>query len=192
MNKWVTLVYVLSRFWVSKWHPKILQWHPKFSNLDIVLPCIKVKRVEESMCSSTWLLAVAIATDGCNVIGRHNSLSQKYEAKLANMLSVHSHAHRLASASYYTAAELYNMVCETAKAFQCNYGSVLLFHRCDRLTWRCIRVQWRQKVGSCSVHAKQGSCRVRKQWEIGMRFSVHWSTCQRVKTMQCALFYCDL
>ena len=20
----------LSRFWVSKWHPKILQWHPKF------------------------------------------------------------------------------------------------------------------------------------------------------------------
>jgi len=34
------------------------------------------------MCSSTWLLAVAIATDGCNVIGRHNSLSQKYEAKL--------------------------------------------------------------------------------------------------------------
>jgi len=35
-----------------------------------------------------------------------------------------------------------------------------MFHRCDRLAWRCIRLQWRQKVVSCSAHAKQGSCRV--------------------------------
>jgi len=29
---------------------------------------------------------------------------------------------------------------ETAKAFSCNYGNVLLFHRLDQLAWRCIRL----------------------------------------------------
>jgi len=34
----------------------------------------------------------------------------------------------------------------------------------------CIKLQWRQKVGSCSAHAKQGGYRVRQQWELGVRF----------------------
>jgi len=59
---------------------------------------------------------VAIATDGCNVIGRHNFLAQKLEAKIVSLVSVHSHAHRFASTSCYTAVDLYSMVYETAKA----------------------------------------------------------------------------
>ena len=61
-------------------------------------------------------LHVAIATDGCNVIGRHNFLAQTSEAKIVSLISVHSHAHHFASASYYTATDLYSVVYETAKA----------------------------------------------------------------------------
>jgi len=35
---------------------------------------------------------------------------------------------------------LYSVVYEAAKTLQCNYGSALVFHRCDRLAWRCIRL----------------------------------------------------
>jgi len=59
---------------------------------------------------------VAIATDGYNVIGRYIFLAQKLEAKIVSLVSVHCHEHRLASASYNTAADLYSMVYETAKA----------------------------------------------------------------------------
>ena len=79
-------------------------------------------------------LHVTIATDVCNVTGRLNFLAQKLEAKIVSSVTVHCHAHRLALDSYYTAAHLYSMVYETAKAFYCNYGSVLLFWRCDRLS----------------------------------------------------------
>ena len=37
---------------------------------------------------------MAVATDGCNVIGRHNFLAQKLEATILSLVSVHSHAHR--------------------------------------------------------------------------------------------------
>jgi len=50
---------------------------------------------------------------------------------------------RTASASYYTAAGLYSMLYETAKALSCGCENVLLFHRCDQLSWRCIKLQWR-------------------------------------------------
>jgi len=53
---------------------------------------------------------MAIATDGCNVIGRLNFLAQKLEAKIVSLVTVHCHAHRLALASYYTAADLYSVV----------------------------------------------------------------------------------
>jgi len=42
-------------FWVSKWHPKILQWHPKFWKPRCGF-AFEVKRFEESMFSCTWLL----------------------------------------------------------------------------------------------------------------------------------------
>jgi len=53
---------------------------------------------------------MAIATDGCNVIGRLNFLAQKLEAKSVSLVTVYCHPHRPALASYYTAAELYNIV----------------------------------------------------------------------------------
>jgi len=53
--------------WVSKWHPKILQWHPKFwkPRHGFALYWSKM----------TWgskhvFLHMAIASDGCNIIGR--------------------------------------------------------------------------------------------------------------------------
>jgi len=58
----------------------------------------------------------------------------------------------------------------------------------------CITLSWRQKVGGCSAHAKHGGCRMRQQWELGVRFWLfgpHWSSCQKIEMMQCALFYCD-
>jgi len=43
---------------------------------------------------------MAIATDGCNVIGRHNFQAQKLEAKIVSLVSVHSHAHHLSLLLY--------------------------------------------------------------------------------------------
>ena len=40
---------------------------------------------------------MAIATDGCNVIGRHIFLKQKLEAKIVSLVSVHCHTMRTAS-----------------------------------------------------------------------------------------------
>ena len=36
---------------------------------------------------------MAIATDGCNVIGRHNFLAQKLEAEIVSLVSAHCRAH---------------------------------------------------------------------------------------------------
>jgi len=59
---------------------------------------------------------MAIATDGCNVIGWHIFLAQKLEAKIVSWVFVRCHKRRLALASYYTATDLYGMVYETTKA----------------------------------------------------------------------------
>jgi len=96
----------LSRFWVSKWHPKF--WNPRYGSALYWSKTIWRKHA---------FLNVAIATDGCNVIGRRNFLVQKLEAKIVRMVIVHCHTHRLASTCYYTAAELYSMLYETSKAF---------------------------------------------------------------------------
>jgi len=45
-------------------------------------------------------LNMAIATDGCNVIGRHKLLAQKLEAKILSLVSVHCHAHRFSLLLY--------------------------------------------------------------------------------------------
>jgi len=58
-----------------------------------------------------------------------------------------------------------------------------------------IKLQWRQKFGSCSVHAKQAGCWERQQKKHRVRFWLfgpRWSSCQKIKMMQCALFYYDL
>jgi len=98
---------------LSKWHPKILPRHPKFWKPKYVFAL----HWNKTIWGKHVFLHVVIATDGCNVIGRHNFLAQKLEAKIVSMVSVYCHAHRLASACYYTAADLYSTVYETAKAF---------------------------------------------------------------------------
>ena len=102
----------LSRFWVSKWRSKILQWHPKFWKPRYGIAFYS----SQTIWGKHVFLHVAIATDSCNVIGRYNFLAQKLEGKIVNLVSVNCHAHRLALASYYTAAVLCRMVYETAKA----------------------------------------------------------------------------
>jgi len=82
-----------------------------YENLDMVLPCIEVKRFEIRI-----FPARGYCKGGCNVMKRHNFLAQKLEAKIVHLVSVHCHAHRFTLASYYTAADLYSMVYETAKA----------------------------------------------------------------------------
>jgi len=50
------------------------------------------------------------------------------------------------------------------------------------------------KRSAIAAYAKQGFCRLRQQWELGERFWLfgpHWSSCQKLKMMQCALFYCQ-
>jgi len=141
-------------FWMSKWHPKILQWHPKFWKPRYGFALYWSKTIWGKYA----FLHVAIATDGWNVIGRRNFLAQKLETKTVSMVSVHCHAHHLTSAYYYAAAYLCSLVYETAKGLACNYEGVLLFHRCDWLAWRCIRLQWRQKIGTRQL---QRACKTR-------------------------------
>jgi len=51
----------------------------------VILPCIEAKRFEEKHAFPQ----MAIATGGCNVVGRHNFLAQKLEAKNVSLVSVH-------------------------------------------------------------------------------------------------------
>jgi len=58
---------------------------------------------------------VVIATDDCRVTGRHIFSGAEVVGKnLKYGVSVHCHAHHLASACYFPAADLYSMVYEIA------------------------------------------------------------------------------
>jgi len=107
------------------------------------------------------------------------------------MLSANCHAHRLASACCYTAVDLYSVrKCESTlmQSWKCFAVSPL---QSACLEMHETIVQWRQKVGSCSAYAKQGSCRVRQLWELGVRFWLfgqHWNSCEKQKVMHRAFF----
>jgi len=75
-------------------------------------------------------MAVVIFYEATIFVGR------KLEAKIISRLYVHCHAHRLDSACYYTAADLYSMVYETAKALSMQLWKCFTFCRCDQLAWR--------------------------------------------------------
>jgi len=113
---------------------------------------------------------VAIATDGCNVIGQHNFLVQKLKAKIVSLVSVHCHAHRLASASYNTAADLYSMVCETAK--HCNTIMTECFtvsplpSPCLAMHETIIKTQGRRLQRSCKTRWFSSEATVRARGEI--------------------------
>jgi len=61
----------------------------------------------------------------------------------------------------------------------CNYRSVLLFHRCNRFAWRCIKLQW-QNVGSCNAHSKQGGCQVRQSVRIKSEILAIWAALKQL------------
>jgi len=180
----------LSRFWVSKWHPKILKWHPKFWKPRYGFALYWSKTIWDKHI----FLHVAIAADGCNVIGRHNFLMQKLEAKIVSLVSVHYHAHHFTPASITILPQICTVWCTK---LQKHFNAIMEVFYCFTVAigLPVDASQWRQKVHSCSVHAKQGDCRVRQQWELGVKFwlfRLHWSSCQKIKMMQCALFYCNL
>ena len=50
------------------------------------------------------------------------------------------------------------------------------------------------KKSAVAARIQKGGCRVRQQWELGVRFwpfGPHCSSCQKIKMMRCALFHCD-
>ena len=174
----------LSHFWVSKLHPKILQWHPKFWKPRYGFALYGSKTIWRKHA----FLHVATASDGYNIIGWHNFLAQMVEAKIASMVSVRCHAQRLASACYFPAADLYSRCLKLRKHFNATVKVLYCFTVAISLPGAASDLQWRQKVGSCSAHGKQGGCRVFVRfWLLGLR----WSSCQKTKTMQCALLCCD-
>jgi len=114
--------------WTTEWLLPV--FFKPFLGVKMTPEILKAKRHEFALYSSETILgkhvflhvviAVAVA-----MIGRHNSLAQKLEAEIIRMVSLHCHAHHLASACCYTTADLYSMVYETAKA--------LLMH-----LWKCF------------------------------------------------------
>ena len=134
-------------------------------------------------CDVGWYIH---ATNSCNVIDRHNFLAQKLEAKIVRMVSVHYHVHRLVSACYYAAADLYSLVYELRKHFHAIMEVFYCFPVAIDLPGDALDYNEDKKAGSCSAHAKQGGCRVRQQCEHGVRFWLfgpHWSRCQKIKMM---------
>jgi len=80
-NSYILKQCFLSRFSVLKWHPKILQWHHKFWKPRYGFAMYWSKTISDKHV----FLHVAIATGGCNVLGRRNfwwrswrSLAQKF------------------------------------------------------------------------------------------------------------------
>jgi len=123
----------------------------------MVLPCIEVKRFEK-----TCFPAREYCNMGCNDRPTQFSSAEVGTGNYKNGTCALSYAPPLFGLLLYCRRFVQYGVrnCESTS----NYGSVLLFHLCDRFSWRGIRLQWRrrQKVGGCSAHATQGGCRVRQ------------------------------
>jgi len=125
-------------------------------SLDMVLLCIEAKQFEESMFSCTWPLQQTAAMLQADTISGAEVGSENCKFGICALSCAPLHLRpQLLYCRRFVQYGVRN--CEST----CNCGSVLLFHRCDRLACRCIRLHWRQKVGSCSAHAKQDGCRVR-------------------------------
>jgi len=77
------------------------------------------------------------------MIGRHNSLAQKLEAEIIRMASLRCHAHRLASACCYTAADLYSTEDETAKALSMHLWKSFIV---SRLRSACLAMHQTTKL----------------------------------------------
>jgi len=171
-----------SRLWVSKWHPKILQWHPKFWNLDLVLTCIEVKRIEESMFSCTWLLQQTAA----NI---RNFLSQKLEAKIVSLVFVHCHAHRFGLSLCCRRFVQYGVRnCESTlmQLWKCFTVSPLR-SACLPMHQTTMKTKDRQLQCACKTRWLSRVATVRAMGVRFWLFGPHWISCQKIKMMQCGL-----
>ena len=141
-------VSVLSRFWVSKLHPK---YHNDTLNFGR----------DKTIWGKHVFLRVATGTDGAAaMIVRHSSLAQKLKAEIVTMVCMHCHVHRLALSCCYT-ADLYAVrKCESTllQIWKCFAASPL---RSACLAMHQTSMKTR-KVGDCSAHVNQGGFRVRQ------------------------------
>ena len=156
----------LSRFWVSKWHLKILQWHPKFWKPRHGFALYWSKTI--------WggkhvFLHMAVATDGCNVTGWLNFLAQKLEAKIVCLVTVHCHAHRLAW-PLTTLPHICTVLCVRNCKKHLNAIMEVFFD--VAIGWWCIKLQWRQQVGSCSAHARCKTRWLSSEAAVGARCEI--------------------
>ena len=156
---------------MSKWHPKILQRHPKFRKPRYVFALHRSKMI--------WgkhvFLRVAIATDICNVISQLNFLAQKLKAKIVSMVSVHCHEYRLASACYYTAADLYSVACETAKALAIMkvfyYFTVAI--GLPYMHQTTMKTKGRQLQRACKARRLSSEATARAEWDFDYLYLGH-------------------
>ena len=153
----------LSRFWLSKWPPKILQWHLKFwkSRYGFALNWSK------TIWDKHAFLHVAIATWDA-MKGRHNSLAQKLEAEIVRMVYVHCHAHSLASACFCTAANLYSVrKCESTlmQLWKCSTVSPLR-SACLAMHQTTMKTKDRQLQRACRTRWLSSEATVRARSEI--------------------------
>jgi len=180
----------LSRFWVSKWF-----WNDtlNFENQEVVLPCIEVKRFEESMFSCTWLLQQTAAMLQAETIFWFRSWKRKlqvwYLCTVMHIVSLRPAAilPQICTVWCTKLRKQFNAIMD--EVFYCFITAIGFPGDTSDNT-----LQWRKKICSCSAHAKQGGCRVRQKWELEVRFWLfgpHWSSCQKIKMVQCALFYWD-
>ena len=111
------------------------------------------------------------------------------------MLSVRCNAPRLGLSLYCRRFVQHGVRnCESTLMQLWKCFAVSMGRRCDLLAWRCIRLQWRkcrQLQRACKTTCLQSKVTVRASSAV-LAIWVAWSSCQKIKMMQCALFYCDL
>jgi len=130
---------------------------------------------------------MAIATDGWNVMGWHNFLVLKLEAKIVSLVSVHSHAHhftiqlQICTVWDTKLRKHFNAIVEvfSVSLFR---SACLVMHQTTMKTkgWQlqhAYKARW--LLSEATVRA------VRRFWLFGP----HWSSCQEIKMMQCVLFH---
>ena len=159
----------LSRFWVSKWHPKILQSHPKIWKPRYGFALYWSKTI--------WggkhvFLHVAVAADGFNVIGRHNFLVQKLEAEIVTYNLWVWYLCIAMRTTLLRPLTILPQICTLCCAkLRKHFNAVMEVFSCFTIRSTCLVMQQTamkikgRQLQACSAHAKQG-CRVRAGSEI--------------------------
>ena len=170
----------LSRFRVSKWHPKILQWHPKFWKPRHGFALYWSKK--------NWdkhvFLHVAIATDGCNVIDRRFGICAFSCAPLRFGLLLYRRRFVQYGVRNCESTLMQLWKCFTVSALR---SACLAMHQTTMKTkgWQLQR--------ACKTSLLSSEATVRARSEIlAIWAAAALKQLTEDKKMQCALFYCNL